>query len=379
MRGGGVKIGKIFGIPIFLHTSWFLIFLLNAYWTATSFGAANPNQSQIQIWSLGLLTSLLFFGSVLFHELAHSVVAKHYRIPVASITLFFFGGLARISREPERPGQEFMIAAAGPVSSYFLAGAFLLLGFLSPQASAIRPLAITLAWINVILATFNLLPGFPMDGGRILRSIIWGITKNYTRATRIAARGGQVVAFCMMGFGVWVAFQAHNNGGDIMNGLWYVLIGWFVLGMARQSSAQVEVRGALEGLRVADIMTAETPTIARDISLEEYSQEAARTGRRGHLVVADGQLVGLMTVGALQSVPREEWPMMSVQAVMLSRDRLPWAAPDEPALQLLDRMRSSNVDQMAVIASGNVVGLVTRDSILRVIETRNDLGHVVSR
>jgi Zn-dependent protease/predicted transcriptional regulator len=362
-----------------LHTSWFLIFLLNAYWTATGFGATNPEQSQIQNWSLGIMTSLLFFGSVLFHELGHSVVAKHYRIPVASITLFFFGGLARISREPERPGQEFLIAAAGPVSSYFLAGSFWLLGLLSPQASAIRPIAMALTLINVVLATFNLLPGFPMDGGRILRSIIWGITKSYTRATRIAARGGQVVAFCMMGFGAWVAIQAHNNGGDVMDGLWYVLIGWFVLGMARQSSAQVEVRGALEGLRVADIMNAETPTIARDISLEEYSQEAARTGRRGHLVVADGQLVGLMTVGALQSVPREEWPMMSVQAVMLSRDRLPWAAPDEPALQLLDRMRSANVDQMAVIASGNVVGLVTRDSILRVIETRNDLGHVVSR
>ena len=186
MRGGGLKIGKIFGIPIFLHTSWFLIFLLNAYLTATSFGATNPNQSQIQNWSLGTLTSLLFFASVLFHELAHSVVAKHYRIPVASITLFFFGGVARISREPERPGQEFLIAIAGPVSSYFLAGSFLLLGFLSPQASAVRVVATTLGVINAYLATFNLLPGFPMDGGRILRSIIWGITKNYTRATRIA-------------------------------------------------------------------------------------------------------------------------------------------------------------------------------------------------
>jgi Zn-dependent protease/predicted transcriptional regulator len=379
MRGGGLKIGKIFGIPIFLHTSWFLIFLLNAYLTATSFGATNPNQSQIQNWSLGTLTSLLFFASVLFHELAHSVVAKHYRIPVASITLFFFGGVARISREPERPGQEFLIAIAGPVSSYFLAGSFLLLGFLSPQASAVRVVATTLGVINAYLATFNLLPGFPMDGGRILRSIIWGITKNYTRSTRIAARGGQVVAFCMMGFGVFTAIQAYKSGGDPMDGLWYVLIGWFVLGMARQSSAQVEMRGVLEGLRAADIMTPETPTISRDISLEEYSQEAARTGRRGHLVVADGQLVGLMTVGALQSVPREEWPMTSVQAVMLSRDRLPWAAPDEPALQLLDRMRSANVDQMAVIASGSVVGLVTRDSILRVIETRNSLGQVASR
>ena len=379
MRGGGLKIGKIFGIPIFLHTSWFVIFLLNAYLTATSFGASNPNQSQIQIWTLGLLTSLLFFTSVLFHELAHSVVAKHYRIPVASITLFFFGGVARITREPERPGQEFLIAVAGPVSSYFLAGMFLLLGVFSPHGSAVRVVATTLGVINAYLATFNLLPGFPMDGGRILRSIIWGITKNYTRSTRIAARGGQLVAFCMMGFGVWVAVDAGTHGGDFMDGLWYVLIGWFVLGMARQSSAQVEVRGVLEGLRAADIMTPEMPTIARNISLEEYSQEAARTGRRGHLVVADGQLVGLMTVGILQSVPREEWPMMSVQAVMLSRDRLPWAAPDEPALQLFDRMRNANVDQLAVIASGNVVGLVTRDSILRVIEARNGLGQVASR
>ena len=360
MRGAGFKIGRILGIPIYLHSSWFLIFALITYQFGSEFNGVNPNWTPAQGWALGLLTSALFFGSVLFHELSHSVVAIRYRIPVASITLFFFGGVARISREPDRPGQEFLIAVAGPVSSYFLAGCFWLLATFAPRASMAGALGTQLWWINAMLATFNLVPGFPLDGGRILRSIIWGITRNYTRSTRISARAGQVIAYGMMGLGMWEAVQGYLGGRDVLGGLWLVFIGWFLLTVARQSYAQVAARGALEGLRVSDIMTSDMPTIARDISLEEYAREVARTGRRAHLVLASGQLVGLM----------------SVQAVMLSRDGLPLAAPEDSAIDLLDRMRSSNVDQMAVINGGNVIGMVTRDSILRVVQTRNDLGHV---
>ncbi len=158
-----------------------------------------------------------------------------------------------------------------------------------------------------------------------------------------------------------------------------VFIGWFLLTAARQSYAQVAAQGALVGLRVSDIMTPEIQTVARDLTLEEYAHEAARTGRRAHLVVADGQLVGLMTFEALQAVPRAEWPNTSVQAAMLSRDRVQWAAPDEPALDLLERMRRAQVDQMAVVTGGSVVGLVTRDSILRVVQTRTEPGHVVGQ
>jgi Zn-dependent protease/predicted transcriptional regulator len=374
MRRSGIKIGRIFGIPIYLHLSWILIFGLITYSLVDEFGARYPQWSNQQLWSLGVLTSLLFFGSVLFHELSHSVVARHYRIPVASITLFFFGGIASITRDPDSAGQEFLIAAAGPASSYVLAGVFGLLAYSTPDGSMPSALGTWLGWTNLGLATFNLLPGFPLDGGRIFRSIIWGITKDYSRSTRIAARIGQAIAYGMMGFGAYMVFLAHSS----VNGIWFIFLGWFLLTAARQSYSQVAAQGALQGLRAADVMTSEMPTVGRDLSLDEYAQEASRTGRRAHLVVSDGRLVGLMRIEALQSFPREEWPATSVQAAMISRERLPWTAPEEPVLSVLERMRSANVDQLAVIMGDSVVGVVTRDSILRVIQARSELGHVPS-
>jgi Zn-dependent protease/CBS domain-containing protein len=372
MRRSGIKIGRVLGIPIYLHLSWILIFALITYSLVYEFGAQYHQWTTQQLWGLGVVTSLLFFGSVLFHELSHSVVARHYRIPVASITLFFFGGIASITREPDSAGQEFLIAAAGPASSYVLAGGFWLLAWATPDGSMPNALASWLSATNALLATFNLLPGFPLDGGRIFRSIIWGITKNYTRSTRIASRIGQAIAYGMMGFGLWLAFYEHSS----INGAWFIFLGWFLLTAARQSYVQVEAQGALQGLRAADVMTSDMPTIGRDLSLEEYANEAARTGRRAHLVVSDGRLVGLMRIETLQAVPREEWPNTSVQAVMIPREKLPWTAPDDPVLSVLERMRSANVDQLAVITGDNVVGLVTRDSIIRVLQARSELGHV---
>ncbi len=370
MRRSGIKIGRVFGIPIYLHLSWILIFGLITYSLVDEFGARYPQWSSRQLWSLGVLTSLLFFGSVLLHELSHSVVARYYRIPVASITLFFFGGIASITRDPERPGQEFLMAAAGPASSYVLAGAFWLLALATPADSMPNVLANWLAGTNALLATFNLLPGFPLDGGRVFRSIVWGITKNYSKSTRIASRVGQGIAYAMMAFGLYTAFVLHSS----VNGVWFVFLGWFLLTAARQSYQQVEAQGALQGLRAADVMTSEMPTVGRDLSLDEYSREVSRTGRRAHLVVSDGKLAGLMRVEILQAVPREDWPSTSVQAVMIPREKLPWTAPDEPVLSVLERMRSANVDQLAVIREDNIVGLVTRDSILRVVQARTELG-----
>jgi predicted transcriptional regulator len=217
-----------------------------------------------------------------------------------------------------------------------------------------------------------LLPGFPLDGGRVFRSIVWGITKNYSKSTRIASRVGQGIAYAMMAFGLYTAFILHSS----VNGVWFIFLGWFLLTAARQSYQQVEAQGALQGLRAVDVMTSDMPTVARDLSLDEYAREVSRTGRRAHLVVSDNKLVGLMRVEVLQAVPREEWPSTSVQAVMIPREKLAWTAPEEPVLSVLERMRSANVDQLAVIREDNVVGLVTRDSILRVVQARAELGHV---
>src|SRR6202049_4497545 len=360
----GVQIGRIYGIPIFLHTSWFIIFGLFAFSFVSDDDALQLNIPAPRLWGLALMTSLLFFASLVFHEMAHSVIAKYYKIPVASITLFVFGGVSRIGREPARALEEFNIAVAGPLSSFFLAGGFALVTWHAGPNAILKTLAGSLAWINFSLAVFNLIPGFPLDGGHIFRAIVWGFNKDYARATRIATRSGQVVAYGMIALGAVTAITNYAPLGGPVGGLWLAFIGWFILSAAKQSQAQAEAREALDGLRVADIMTPDLQTVGREISLEDYAREMVRTGRRAHLVVAGDQLVGLVTAEALNTVPQQDWDVTSVAAVLLPKNKLHWAAPEEPALSLLDRMRTVGMQQMPVITGGNVVGIVTRDSIL---------------
>lgn len=374
----GFRIGRILGIPIYLHASWLLIFALITYSLAMQFTHAHPQWSPTRDWTIGTLTSLLFFGSVLFHELSHSVIAMRYKIRVVSITLFIFGGVARIERDPPKAIQEFNIAIAGPLSSYFLCAFFFGLSLLSAESEPLGAMCQWLAQINFAVATFNLLPGFPLDGGRIFRAAVWGATKDFTRASRIAGATGQLVAYGMILLGAWFAAVK----GDWQSGLWLACIGFYLQSAARDSVAQLAVRETLAGLRASDVMNNEVPTINRNTSLEEYSAEVLRTGRRFHLVVTEDRLVGMMNVQALNSVPRDEWTTNSVQAVMVPRERISWAAPEEPLLRLLERLLAADINQMPVVSvqgedDAQVIGMVTRDSILRVMQTRAELGSPV--
>jgi Zn-dependent protease len=322
-----------------------------------------------------VLTSLLFFASILFHELSHSMVARAYKIRVDSITLFVFGGVARISQDASRAIQEFNIAVAGPIASLFLGGVFYVLTIFFPYGTMTGALALWLAGINVLLAIFNLLPGFPLDGGRIFRAIVWGITKDFTRATKMAGTSGKLVAYGMIVFGTGYALST----GQWQAGLWYAFIGWFLLNAAQESVAQIVVRETLSGLHAADVMSQEIPMVPRDITLEDYSQEVLRTGRRCHLVITDDRLVGMMNVHALNSVPRDEWTQMSVQAVMIPRDKILWASPEESLLGLLERLLAADINQMPVVSGAendgaHIIGMITRDSILRVMRTRAEVG-----
>jgi Zn-dependent protease len=417
-RSSGLLIGRIFGIPIFIDPSWLVIFAIITWSLGVQFTQQHPQWNPVQHWSVGAATSFLFFASILFHELSHSVVARYYKINVDSITLFVFGGVARITKEAPTALQEFNIAVAGPVSSLFLSGVFYLLTLRYPYGTMVGALATWLWEINLTLALFNLLPGFPLDGGRIFRSIVWGITKNYNRATKIAGASGKLIAYGMIIFGAWAAFSTRQWGP-----LWYAFIGWFLLNAARESVAQVTIRETLSGLRAADVMSQEIPTVARDISLEEYSHEVLRTGRRCHLVITGERLVGMMNVHTLNTVPREEWAHMSVQAVMIPRDRILWATPQEPLLGLLERLLINDINQMPVVtatepataadgdggskaesssakvssvaaelgvdpgapdptvadhyvptSNAQIIGMISRDSILRVMRTRAEVG-----
>jgi len=373
-RGSGLRIGKILGIPIYLHSTWVFIFAAITYVIASQYKQQHPLWTDTQHWTVGVLTSLLFFASVLFHELAHSVVAQHYKIRVVSITLFLFGGLARIEREPSNAVQEFNIAVAGPLASGFLAGGFFGLALLLPYSQTVGALATWLWQTNFALAVFNLLPGFPLDGGRIFRAIVWGASKNYEKATRVAGASGKLIAYAMILAGAWGAFN-----GYLQNGLWIAFVGWFLLNAAQESVAQVAIRQTLSGLSAADVMSKEVPTVPGHITLEEYGAEVLRTGRRCHLVVNDDRLVGMMNVHTLNSVPRNEWAHNSVQAAMIPREKILWTSPEEPLLRLLERLLSADVNQMPVVSGAKesapqIVGIVTRDSILRVMQTRSELG-----
>lgn len=375
IRTTGFRIAKILGIPIYLDASWLLIFGLITYeLSKIVFPGMNLKWTQAQYWSLGLLTSVLFFGSVLFHELAHSVVAMYYKIPVHSITLFIFGGIARIGREPSRPIQEFNIAVAGPLASFFAACAFGAMILAFPSDPTIAVPAKVLGGSNFLLAVFNLVPGFPLDGGRIFRAIIWGVTKSFSRATLVAGSSGKVVAYAMMGIGGYQAFYKN----DWYSGLWLGLIGLYLLNAAQQSITQMTIRDALAGLRASDVMSHEVPTIGGDTTLEEYSAEVLRTGRRCHLVLSGDRLVGMMNVHSLNAVPRPEWTNNSVQAAMIPRDKIQWTSPDEPLLRLLERLLTADINQMPVVSGATdeapqIVGIVTRDSILRVMQTHSEL------
>jgi Zn-dependent protease/predicted transcriptional regulator len=372
----GFRIGRIFGIPIYVHASWFIIFVLITSMLGMQFTQEHPQWTAAQHWTVGVITSLLFFASVLFHELSHSMIARIYKIRVISITLFVFGGVARLGREPSKPIQEFNIAIAGPIASLVLAAGFSTLTVFFPYTQMLGALATWLWQTNTGLALFNLLPGFPLDGGRVFRAIVWGVTKDFARATKAAALSGKVVAYGMIILGAGIAMTGK---GQWMSGLWLAFIGWFLLNAAQESAAQVAIRETLSGLHAADVMSHEVPTVPRDISLEEYGQEVARTGRRCHLVTTDDRLVGMMNVNTLNAVPRNEWPNMSVQGAMIPREKILWARPDEPLLGLLERLVSADVNQMPVVSDtendgAHIVGMITRDSILRVMQARSEVG-----
>ncbi len=354
----GLRIGRILGIPIYVHASWMIIFVLITMSLAMQFTQEHPQWTSVQHWAVGIATSLLFFASVLFHELSHSMVARAYKIRVISITLFVFGGVARIGREPAKAIQEFNIAIAGPLASLFLAFAFYSLTQFFPYAQMTGALAVWLWQTNAALALF----------------IVWGVAKDFARATKVAGTSGKIVAYGMIVFGAWYAMR-----GQWTSGLWLAFIGWFLLNAAQESVAQVAIREALSGLHAADVMSHEVPTVPRNMSLEEYGQEVARTGRRCHLVTTEDRLVGMINVHALNSVARSEWGNMSVQGVMIPREKVLWARPEEPLLGLLERLVSADVNQMPVVTdtegdSAHIIGMITRDSILRVMQARSEVG-----
>lgn len=289
------------GIPLRLHFSWFLVLLLFAYSLATFLGALRPWWPATERWGVALAASVLLFASVVAHEMCHSLVALRYGIPVRSITLFMFGGAAHIAREAPRPGMELLIALAGPVCSVLLGLLFLGAGFLVERFSV--HVAVMMSWLflmNMALGIFNLIPGFPLDGGRVLRAAIWAVSGNYATATRVATMGGYATALLLMGLGAFVFIVSRSA----LQGMWLALVGWFLFQAAFMSYRQHRQRARLEGVTALELMRTRVPEVSPDASLRELINSGALMNRRGLLVVEDGRAVGLIAAASVGKVSR---------------------------------------------------------------------------
>lgn len=370
MIGQSVKLTTIRGIDVGVHYSWFIIFFLITFSLTGRFASEHPRWTQAEHYAVGILTSLLFFSSILLHELAHSFVALAKGVPVRAITLFVFGGVAQIGREPDRPMTEFQIAIAGPIASALLAVGFGAVAHLAgDEFQRISALAGWLSSINLMLALFNLVPGFPLDGGRIFRALLWRVTGNLTTATRIAAGTGQTVGYAFMLVGIWTMFT-----GGWFNGLWLTFIGWFLLNAALESVAQVSVRSALTGLAAEDVMTRDCPAVSGRMSLSELVQEhILKTGQRCFIVTDGSRLEGLITLHQIKAVPQERWAVVTVAEGMTPAARVRTVAPVAPIIEVLRILEGEDINQVPVVAGDSLVGMITRDHLLRVLAAKMEL------
>jgi Zn-dependent protease/predicted transcriptional regulator len=371
-----IKLGRIAGIEIGLHYSWFIIAILIVFSLKDQFHTVNPDWSPGLMWGIALVTAVLFFVALLLHELAHSLVAKSRGLRVRAITLFALGGVSQIESEASDAKSEFWIAIVGPLTSLVIGLACLGIervvfpGAASEPAAPVAALLIWLGRINVVLALFNMIPGYPLDGGRVLRSILWWIAKSQERATKWASYTGQAVAFMFILYGLFGFFTGRNY-----QGLWLAFIGWFLLDAARGSYVQMEIVSGLRGRRVADIMERDCALVEGHISLQDFVDEfVLRSGRRCFIVVQNNSLVGLITPNEVKRVPREEWPQTSVQSVMIPLKQLHVVAPDTPAVQALDLLTKQDINQVPVVSDGHLVGIFSRGQVIRYLQAHAELG-----
>ena len=370
-----IKLFKVFGIQIGLHYSWLLIALLVVFSLAGQFATTNPQWGSNVIWAVAMLTAILFFAAIIVHELSHAAVAKARGLPVRSITLFALGGVAQIEKEASDAKTEFWMGIAGPITSLIIGAVCLAfagaVGW-TPTHDHQAPLAAMLGWlgvINVALAVFNMVPGFPLDGGRVLRAIIWWITGSASRATRVATGIGQFVAFAFILFGL---FRFFNGAG--FAGLWLTFIGWFLLDAARSSYAQFEILERLQDVHVADVMSMDWPVVNGDMALQTFVDDhLLRSGKRCFMVEEDGRVAGMLTAHEVKDIDRERWPQLSVRDVMLPLTKLHAVGPSSALTEALETMGREDVNQLPVMNNGHLDGIVSRRHILRLLQNRVEL------
>lgn len=359
---GTWKIAKIMGIPIKIHFSWFIVFGLITWSLSTHyFPKAAPELPVTAYWIKGVMAAFLLFASVAFHELSHSYVSKKYGIPITSITLFIFGGVAQMKGEPPYPKAEFRMAIAGPISSFLLSILFYLLSI--NMAGGPKALFSYIAQVNFILAVFNLIPGFPMDGGRILRSVLWNRTKDYFYATQKASNFGKKIALFFVFFGLFLIFTGYSGG------LWISLIGWFLYMAAQSSHQQVTLQETLSGIKVKNVMAKDivalNPSITIDDAVDKYF---LRFGYGGFPVLDDGKFLGITSLKEIKDVPRKDWSRVRISDILVPHNKKWEVSPDSNVMETLELMIKEDKGRIIVMEKDKIVGLITRNGISRYMQ-----------
>jgi Zn-dependent protease len=356
-----VPLGRIFGIVVDLDYSWFLVFGLLTWILAVSYYPTEfKNWSPAEYWLMGAITAILLFVSVLLHELGHSVVALRFGIPVPRITLFIFGGVSQIATEPTSAAKEFWIASAGPAVSFALAGIFWEMRLIFASIPSLLALVKYLALLNLVLGAFNLVPGFPLDGGRVFRAIVWGVTRNFHRATSAAALAGRFFGFLLIFLGVWQVLA-----GNLLNGLWTAFIGWFLDSAAASQVQQQMLKDLLAGHKVSEMMSRDCTRIPADLTLQDVVEKNVLAGGHRCFVVSRGEeTVGLITLSEITKVPRSSWPTTSVTQAMIPTDKLVSTPANAEAWTTLENMGRNSVNQLPVVEGSRIIGVFSREDLV---------------
>jgi Zn-dependent protease/predicted transcriptional regulator len=367
------QIGRLFGIPLRVHVSWLIVFGLISWSLAAGyFPAQLPDLPVWSYWLKAVIAAAMFFVSIILHELGHSLVARHHGIGIASITLFVFGGVSQMKEEPREARQELQIAIVGPIISLVLAALFGVLSVLAASAGPPTALQVILTYlvaVNLLVAVFNMVPAFPLDGGRVLRAILWSRSGDLMRATARATRIGRLLALALIAFGV-----LRLLGGDFF-GLWLALIGWFIMQAGSAGLAQASLRQALGELRVRDIMTTEVRTVPADATVHDLIEDYfIRYTHGGYPVVKDGRVVGLVSLHELRNTPVEGRATTRVEQVMVPLDAGLVVDPGTPVVDVLNRMTTGRARRLVVLERERLVGLITANGILHLAQVRSSLG-----
>jgi Zn-dependent protease len=367
--GGGIPVFKIFGITIRLHYSWFIIFALITWQLVSNF--PDDNLSTAARIGISLVASILLFGSLIAHEVMHSVVAQKSGIPVHSITLFIFGGVSQITKEPEKPGDEVRIALAGPLTSLVCGGIFFGIWFMTQNApSMVHDVILWLGETNIILAVFNLIPGFPLDGGRVLRGILWRQRRNMRDATKVAANIGRGVGYVFIIGGIFLIFS-----GVVFQGFWIAFIGWFLENAAASSYRQVALNEIMQGHTAGEVLTRDCTIVPPDITVQQLVNEQILTGgRRCFPVAADNKALGLITLNDVRAIPRNLWDTKMVSDAMIPAEKMVAVGPNEDLVKVFQLLTEKDINQVPVVEDGKIVGMIGRDALLAFVRVRTDLG-----